>query len=116
MLVRCSPRGMEAGFVAHCLGTESHPAIAESHLHDRSPAQTAHRRSARQVVGIRRRHRLTALSMAAALVARLDDLLIVEKASPMVPFAVAVAAAVAVAGLAVETPVTVVIVGELAVE
>ena len=106
---------MEAGFVAHCLGTESHPATAESHLHDRSPAQTALHRSARQVVGTRRRHRLTALSMAAALVAHLDGLLIVEKASPMVPFAV-VAAAAAVAGLAVEAPVTVVIVGELAVE
>ena len=105
---------MEAGFVAHCLGTESHPATAESHLHDRSPAQTALHRSARQVVGTRRRHRLTALSMAAALVAHLDGLLIVEKASPMVPFAVVAAAAVA--GLAVEAPVTVVIVGELAVQ
>ena len=106
---------MEAGFVAHCLGTESHPATAESRLHDRSPAQTALHRSARQVVGTRRRHRLTALSMVAALVAHLDGLLIVEKASPTVPFAV-VAAAVAVAGLAVEAPVTVVIVGELAAE
>lgn len=107
---------MEAGFVAHCLGTESHPATAESRLHDRSPAQTAPHRSARQVVGTRRRHRLTALSMAAALVAHLDGLLIVEKASPTVPFVVVAAAAVAVAGLAVEAPVTVVIVGELAVE
>ena len=97
MLVRCSPRGMEAAFVARCLGIESHPAIAESRHRGRSPARRTRRWYVRGVAGTRHHHRLTDLSVA-ALVGRLVDLQIVGKASPMVLFAAA-AAVVAVAAV-----------------
>ena len=100
MPVRCSPHGTEAEFAAHCLEIESRPAIAESHLHGHLPAQTARHWYVRQVAGTHRHHRLTDLSLAAALVGRLVGLLIVGRASRMVLSAVVVAAAAAAAAAA----------------
>ena len=105
MLERCSPRGMEVEFVAHCLETASHQAhqaIAGSHLRGRSPAQTDRRWCVRQVAGTHRHHRWTGLSVAAALVGPLVGLLIVGKVLPMVLSAAVAAAAVAVVELAAE--------------
>ena len=103
MLARCSPHGMEAGFVAHCPGFESHQAhreIAGSHLRGRLPARTSRHWYVHQVAGTHRHRHLTDLSLAAALVAHLVDLLIVGRVLPMVLSAVV--AAVAVAELAAE--------------
>lgn len=95
MLVRCSPRGMEAAFVARCLGIESHPAIAESRHRGRSPARRTRRWYVRRVAGTRHHHRLTDLSGAAGLVAHLVGLLIVGKGLRMVLSAAVVAAVAA---------------------
>ena len=94
--MRCSPHGTEAGFVARCLEIESHPVIAESHLHVHSTAQTSRHWYVHQVAGTHRHHRLTDLSLAAALVGRLVGLLIVGRGSQTVLSAVVAAAAVAV--------------------
>jgi hypothetical protein len=94
---------MEAEFVAHCSGFESHQAhqvTAGSHLRGHLPARTSRHWYVRQVAGIRRHHRWTDLSVAAALVDHLVGLLIVGKALLMVLSAVA--AAVAVVELAAE--------------
>jgi len=108
---------MEAEFVAHCPGVESHQAhqeIAGSHLRGHSSARTDRRWYVRQVAGIRRHHRWTDLSVAAALVGHLVGLLIVERVLPMVLSAVV--AAVAVAELAAEWVEALVTVVELADE
>jgi hypothetical protein len=120
VLVRCSPHGTGVAFVVRCLGSASHRVhrvSAESRHHGRSPDQTIRRSCGHQVAEILRRHHWTDFLMAAALVGRLADLLIVAIVLLMVLSAAAVAAAVAaLAAEEVGVPVAVVVAEELVAE